>query len=266
MNILNNPLWLALALLFLFAILVEAGFRLAVFTGAVSDDARREQITASRDALGVLLSLLLGFTLAMALPRYDLNRQLVLEEANAIGTASLRAEMLPSPQRETVHDLLLAYTRARLAFSLARVDFDELEQSQAHTKQLQSQLWTQAEAAAQSSPTPIASLFVQSLNEMFDLSEKRMAALENRIPQTIWLMLALIGALTCLLFGYAARCRFWLVSVVIPLMIAIVVGLIADLDSPRNGSINTDLRSLERVERDLEQSPAPLPPPPARRL
>jgi hypothetical protein len=116
-----------------------------------------------------------------------------------------------SPQRETVRDLLLAYTRARLAFALAPVDFDELEQSQAHTKQLQSQLCTQAEGAAQSSPTPITALFVQSLNEMFDLSQKRMAALENPIPQTIWLMLALIGVLTCLMFGYAARCRFWLV-------------------------------------------------------
>ena len=93
-----------------------------------------------------------------------------------------------------------------------------------------------------------------------------MAALENRIPQTIWLMLALIGVLPCLMFGYAARCRFWLASVVIPLMIAIVVGLIADLDSPRNGSIKTDLRGLQRVERGLQQSPAPSPPPPARRL
>jgi hypothetical protein len=117
MTILNHPLWLALALLFLFAITVEAGFRLAVFTGAVSDDARREQISASRDALGVLLSLLLGFTLAMVLPRYDLNRQLVLDEANAIGASSLRAEMLPSPQRETVRDLPLAYAQPRLAFS-----------------------------------------------------------------------------------------------------------------------------------------------------
>jgi hypothetical protein len=173
--------------------------------------------------------------------------------------------MLPSPQRESVRDLLLAYTQARLAFSLAPVNFDELEQSQASAKQLQSQLWTQAESAAQSSPTPITALFIQSLNETFDLSEKRMAALENRIPPTIWLMLTLIGVLTCLMFGYAARRRFWLVSIVTPLMIAIVMGLIADLDSPRNGFIKTDLRSLQRVERDLRQSPSP-PPAAARRL
>jgi len=266
MIILDHPLWLALSLLLLFALMVEIGCRLGLLSGVVADDARHEQITASRDALGVLLSLLLGFTLAMALPRYDLNRQLVLEEANAIGTSSLRAGMLPSPQRETVRNLLLTYTQARLAFSLAPVDFDKLEQSQARAKQLQSELWTQAEGAAQSSPTPITALFIQSLNETFDLCEKRMAALENRIPPTIWLMLMLIGVLTCLMFGYAARRRFWLVSIVTPLMIAVVMGLIADLDSPRNGSIKTDLRSLKRVEQDLQQSPVPPPSPPARRL
>ena len=264
MSIVDHPLWLALSLLFVFVATVEIGFRLALSSGAASDDAKREQITASRDALGVLLSLLLGFTLAMALPRYDQNRQLVLEEANAIGTASLRAELLSSPQREAVRNLLLRYVRSRLVFSEARMDFDQLQQSQDQSTLIQSQLWDQAQAAAQSSPTPITALFIQSLNEMFDFSEKRMAALENRIPRSIWLMLAVIGLLTCLMFGYAARARFWLVSIVIPLMIAVVMGLIADLDSPRNGFIKTDLRSLQRVERDL-QLPASQPPA-ARRL
>ena len=55
---------------------------------------------------------------------------------------------------------------------------------------------------------------------MIDLSEKRLAALENRIPTTIWLMLSLIAFLTCFTFGYGQRRRFWLVAVVTPLMIA----------------------------------------------
>jgi len=87
---------------------------------------------------------------------------------------------------------------------------------------------------------------------MIDLAEKRMAALENRIPPTIWIMLIVIGVMTCLMFGYATRRQFWLVSLITPLMIAVVIGLIADLDSPRNGFIRTDLNSLQRVELDLE--------------
>jgi hypothetical protein len=65
----------------------------------------------------------------------------------------------------------------------------------------------------------------------------------------------LIAFLTCFTFGYWQRRRFWLVAVVIPLMIAIVMGLIADLDSPRSGFLRLDLRSLERVEQDLRSLP-----------
>jgi hypothetical protein len=213
---LNHPLLLAICLLILFAVAVEAGFRLAVIGGIVGDEQRREQITASRDALGVLLSLLLGFTLAMALPRYHLRRKLVLEEANAIGTSSLRAHALPSPYRERVRQLLLQYTKARLAYSVAGISSEGLREPLALTKELQTQLWSQAAAAAQTSPTPVVALFLQSLNEMIDLAEKRMAALENRIPPTIWIMLIVIGVMTCLMFGYATRRQFWLVSLITP--------------------------------------------------
>ena len=57
------------------------------------------------------------------------------------------------------------------------------------------------------------------------------------------------------------RRRFWPVAVVIPLMIAIVMGLIADLDSPRSGFLRVDLRSLERVEQDLRSLPSVSPAP-----
>jgi len=111
------------------------------------------------------------------------------------------------------------------------------------------------EEAARQSPTPMAAQFITSLNDTIDLSEKRLTALENRIPATIWLMLLLIALMTCFTFGYWQRKRFWLVAVVSPLMIATVMGLIADLDSSRSGFLRVDLRSLERLERDLRGLP-----------
>src|SRR4029077_4445648 len=95
---LDHPLFFSGTLFVLLIIAVESGLRIAVLSTANLDQDRREQIAASRDALGILLSLLLGFTLAMALPRFDLRKQLVLDEANAIGTTSLRAELLPQAQ------------------------------------------------------------------------------------------------------------------------------------------------------------------------
>jgi hypothetical protein len=251
--ILDHPLWLSALLFFLLMIAVEAGFRLAVATGANTDEERREQIAASRDALGILLSLLLGFTLAMSLPRFDLRRQLVMEEANAIGTTALRGEMLPEPPRAEVRRLLRLYVEARLAYSRAGLRDEEILAATDRSQELQSALWARSSEAAKQSPTPVTALFVASLNDTIDLSEKRLTALENRIPPTIWLMLLLISLLTCLTFGYGQRRRFWLVAIVSPLMIAIVMGLIADLDSPRSGFLRVDLRSMERLSETLRE-------------
>jgi hypothetical protein len=250
--IFDHPLLLSITLFLLLTATVEAGFRLALVTRVHDDDDRHEQIAISRDSLGILLSLLLGFTLAMALPHYDLRKQLIMEEANAIGTTGLRATLLPEPHKIQVRALLLQYVEARESFSQADLGQQEFASALDRTKSLQSALWDQAKAVAQQSPTPMTSLFITSLNDTIDLSEKRQAALEKRIPPSIWLLLALISMLTCLTFGYGQRRRFWMVAVISPLMVAIVMGLIADLDSPRSGFLREDLRSLKRLSQELK--------------
>ena len=115
------------------------------------DEERREQIAASRDALGILFSLLLGFTLAMALPRCDLREQLVMEEANAIGTTTLRAGVLPEAKRSQVRALLRAYVQARQVYSEAIPGESQLTAAIERTKALQSSLWHQAEESVRQS-------------------------------------------------------------------------------------------------------------------
>jgi hypothetical protein len=117
--LLDHPLFFSATLFVLLVFAVESGFCTAVLSAANLDQDRREQIAASRDSLGILLSLLLGFTLAMALPRFDLRKQLVLDEANAIGTTGLRVELLPQAQRIQARELLLQYVAARQAYSRA---------------------------------------------------------------------------------------------------------------------------------------------------
>ena len=259
--LLNHPLLLSVCLLVLLMLTAEGGFRLARLTGANVDDERREQIAASRDALGILLSLMLAFTLAMALPRFDLRKQLVMEEANAIGTTNLRAGMLPEPQRSQVRALLQEYARARYAYTDTSPGQPEFASAIQRSNALQTSLWEKAEEVARQNPTPVTSMFVASLNETIDLSEKRLSALENRIPLTIWWMLALIAVLTSLTFGCGQRRRFWLIAIISLLMIAIVMGLVAGLDSPRSGFLRVNLGSLERLEQDLHNIPAPHPAP-----
>ncbi len=255
MSIVDHPVWLFAGLFVVLLITVEVGFWLRRRSNASSDEKLHDQIVGARDGLIVLLSLLLGFMLPMSLTRFDQRRHLAIEEAKAIGTTNLRAQMLPESSRSKVQEIMREYVDARLKFFEAGLQAGKLEAADAHAKRLQNALWAQSVAAAQMSPTPITALFAQSLNQMIDVSEERQAALENRIPGSVWLMLVLISLLTCLTVGYTVRRRFVFSMIVTPLMISIVMALVADLDSPRSGLIRISQQSMQRVQSDLKVAP-----------
>ncbi len=257
MFLLDRPLLFTILLFIAISLTEEIAFRLARRMKANSDHSEHEQIVTARDALRLLLSLLLGFTLAMALPRYDQRRQVVVEEANSIGTTYLRAQFLIEPARSRILQTLKDYVDVRIHYSEVALYSPEFQEQVKRSGQLQQQMWEQAIAAGQKNPTPLNAIFDTSLNETIDLSEKRLSALENRIPPSIWLLLVLIAFLTSFATGYGAPTRVWLAQITTPLMIAIVMGLIADMDSPRNGLIRTDLSSLRRVQQEIRSTPMP---------
>lgn len=121
----------------------------------------------------------------------------------------------------------------------------------AKAKKLQGALWEHCVAAAQQHPTAISSIFLQSINETIDLGEKRLAALEYRIPLPVWTILVMLSMLTCFIVGLGMKRRFWVATLVWPLMVSIVLGLTADIDSPGSGSIQISRQSLRRLQSDL---------------
>jgi hypothetical protein len=64
-------------------------------------------------------------------------------------------------------------------------------------------------------------------------------------------MLTLISLLACLTVGMTVQRIFLYVMLVTPLMIAIVMALIADLNNPRGGLLRTGDKSIERLQHDL---------------
>jgi len=262
MSLLDKPMVFTLLLFVLMVLVVEFGFRLAQRKNANAAQADHEQIVTAGDALRLLLSLLLGFTLAMALPRYDLRRQAVVDEANSIGTTYLRAQFLTEPARTRFIQTMKEYVDVRIHYSEVELQSPEFTDLVQRSGQLQQQPWQQAVAGGQKSPTVLNSILDASLNETIDLSEKRLSAVENRIPSSVWLLLLIISVLASFATGYSAPTRVWLALLSTPLMIAIVMGLIADMDSPRNGLIRTDLSSLRRVQQMIKSSPPPAEPEP----
>lgn len=244
--LLNHPLLFCPAVvLFLFAGSLFGSWIRARRTAAVEQNSASFK-TLEGAVLG-LLALLLGFSFAMAVNRYDLRKQLEVEEANAIGTTWLRTDTLAELARGAERQLLKQYVPARLDFVAAGNDADAVQHSLAQSSELQTQIWAIATRDAAAHRDPISALFVTSLNDMIDVTEKRTAALENRIPAMTWSMLLFMGFVSSALVGISVTSRSKLLLAILPLVVGVVLALILDLDSPRSGFIRVHQNSMTRV-------------------
>ena len=253
--LLNYPWLLGLVLAISLAAAIELGRRTAAYAHIHDDTNRKDQMVAIRDGLFVLLSLLLGFTLALAAPRYNERRTLLVDEAVSIGTTYLRAGLLPQHYRDNARDLLRHYVAVRLDLDNAGLDAARFNEATNHSKHIQAQLWADAVAVAQTDRTSITSTYINSLNETIDLHDHRIAALENRIPVSIWFLILSVSVIASFSRGLTLTRRFWLTLVLIPITIVIVVALVADLDSPSTGLIRLDQRAMLRLKTEFSSEP-----------
>jgi hypothetical protein len=247
------PLWgLLLAILVYVLIAIEGGYRLGRFRRLRSEEEKEAPVGAMVGATLGLLAFILAFTFGLAASRFDTRRTVLLDEANAIGTTYLRAEMLPE-RGDAVRQLLRDYLDARLE----SVRTGDIERGIARSEELQKQLWANAVELGQNHPASIVvGLFVQSLNEVIDLHTKRVTAgVRNRIPAIIWLALILIAGLSLAAMGYHAglsRTSRSVAQIAVALAFSMVIGLIADLDRPREGSLQVSQQALIDLQRAMQ--------------
>lgn len=253
-----HPLLLFIAVLILLLGSSAIGYRLASATRINDVTHHHEQITGLRDGLFVLLGLLLGFTIAMVLPRFDRRQDLVVEEANTIRRTMLRAQVLPEPERNKTLELLREYVIVRADFTNVKLaDAVALNRNIEQTRALQDELWRQAVDVTQQNQTAVVAAYLTSLSDTIDVAELQLAFLEHRVPKQVWIVLIMIGVFQGFVAGYNLKQNFWLVRTITPIVIALVLALIVDLDSPRTGFIHTDQRSIQRLVKDVS-APAPL--------
>ena len=246
------PLWgLFLTVVVLVLAAIEGGYRLGSYRHRQSNREMETPVGAMVGATLGLLAFMLAFTFGMAATRFDTRKQLVLDEANAIGTTYLRAAMLPE-RRAEIRALLRSYVDARLdAVRSGRVA-EQIVQSE----HLQSQLWSAATTIGLQQPDSIVvGLFVESLNEVIDLHAKRVTAgLRNRIPGTIWVALLTIAALSLAAMGYHAGLvgtTRSLAILVVAVSFSAVIALIADLDRPQEGTLTVSQQALIDVRQSM---------------
>jgi hypothetical protein len=250
-SLLDHPWLLGPVTALFLAGVIEAGRHTASRFQILEDTNRKDQLAALRDGLFVLAGLLFGFTLALAASRFAERRSLLIDEANAIGTTYLRAETLAEPNREQAQQLLRQYVDARLDFDGAGLASSRAAEAANRAKQIQERLWEGVVEITKTDRTAVSAAYMSSLNQLIDLHEKRVSSLENRIPSSIWLLIFCVSTIAVFSRGLTVARRFWLTVLIAPLTVAIVITLIADVDTPSSGLIRLDQRAMLRVKADM---------------
>ena len=253
------PSWALLALLLLVAL---GAIGIGVFAGRRAREAGKgghEPLGVVQGTLLGLVGLLLAFGMSMAVGRYENRRQLVVDEANAIGTAYLRAQLIDEPYRSTSIALFADYGDAAIALADEVPDSPSFNAASARMDGIEHSLWqTAGEAVAHDPRGTGPKLYVEALNPMFDSHSSRVASLANRVPDTVIVLLVVGSAIALgVLAMYLAMLGRGLTT---PLLAAAVVVLILfvtfDLDRPRRGLITVPDAPLVSVRDTIDQPPA----------
>ena len=225
-------------------VLIEAGQRVGIRHLAKLPDEATTSNTVVDAAIFGLMGLLLAFTFSGAASRWEWRRSLVVQEANNIGTAYLRLDLLPSEHQPKLRETFRQYVAARLAIYRKLPDIkaarEELERSGA----IQGRLWREVVGAAKETQNPaVMNLVVANVNEMLDITTTRTAATEAHLPNHVFVMLAATVLASSLLVGYGMagnRQRSWIHTATYTILLSVSVYLILELEYPRLGFIRLD--------------------------
>lgn len=227
---------------------------LSIYGGILLDHFREKRsihdaevsVSAIVGATTALLAFLLAFTFGLAASRFDARRALLLDEVNAIETTFLRTSLIPEPHGAAVRALLREYVDLRVELARRPENIEQLIQ---RSEQLQGLMWPHAAAlVTEDLRNPdIVSLFVDSLNQMFDMQTKRITVSAfYRMPLAIWIALFALTVLSMLAVGYLlgmSERANWLLVLMLSLALSTVILLIVDLD--RTGARGAGLITVE---------------------
>ncbi|MBC6982180.1 hypothetical protein [Caulobacter sp. 17J80-11] len=212
-----------------------------------------------------LLALLLGFTFSQAISRYDTRRGLVIDEANAVGTAWLRAGLLAEPHRGEIQSVLVRYAENRIA--LARTAPPANKPLLAASDRLLADYWAAvARAIPAAREAGLVVPLVNNANDLVDLDAARKASRRAKVPAPVYAVLYVYVVVTAAILGYVLVGRRGRLSGGVFLaLLALVLLLILDIDRPTGGTVRENQAPMEAQLASMRTAPlsaaATAPPP-----
>lgn len=234
---------------------IQIGRRIGARRLAQEGGSAEKGFAAVEGAVFALLGLVLAFSFSGALSRFDARRQLVVEEANDIGTAWLRIDLLPAGAQPGMRDLFRRYLDSRIEVYRKLPDVVAAKAELGKSAALQAEIWKLAVSSTATGSSAGPMLLLPALNAMIDITTTRTEAARLHPPLVIFAMLGVL-TLACSVFaGYdmAAQPRLnRLHSFAFALVLSVTVYVIVDLEYPRLGLIQ--MSDSDEVLLDLKRS------------
>jgi hypothetical protein len=250
------PIWIdGILIVLLLLVAVEAGYRVGLrrYRGSAMDAKKQTRGDVTVGSMLALLGLLLAFTYAFSLSRADMRKQAIVHEANAIGTAFLRARFGVEPGRSELRERLYDYARTRT--NSAELYGDNLRDAVDRSLEAEARLWPAMERALQGDvPAPVQAAIMTAVNEVLDTNTLRLAVIHDRIPAVVLALLILVAAASLGLAAHNAglngaihRSRMGAFAIVLAALMIVII----DFDRGQHGMIRVSHQPLERLIEDM---------------
>jgi hypothetical protein len=234
---------------------LELGRRLGVRRLADDPSGKEIGLGAVEGAVFGLFGLLIAFTFQGAAERFNDRRALIAEEANAIGTAWLRVDLLPEAAQPGMRRRFRDYLDSRFRTYEPTADNEIRLENYRLDQELQERIWDEAVAGCRDMPPPCSIVLLPAINAMIDITTTRLMATRQHPPAVIFLMLMVLALGCSVLAGYGmagTRRRAWAHMILFAVTVAFAVFVIIDMEYPRLGFIRVD--QADQVLIDLRKS------------
>lgn len=253
-----SPLVFSILLFVSMLALLEIGRYFGLRRRPNESEGERGSLGTIEGAVFALFGLLMAFTFSGAASRFNEKRMLIAEEANTIGTAYLRLQLVPEEEPK-LQKLFRQYVDSRLETYRRLPNMKAAGLEMAHAKAIQEEIWAEAVAATRrpSSDAAAAWLLLPALNSMIDITTTRTMALQMHPPRIIYALLFGLGLICSLLAGYrmsASQRRSWLHILGFTTITVIIVYVMLDAEYPRTGLIRLETadQALVAVRKDMK--------------
>jgi ABC-type nitrate/sulfonate/bicarbonate transport system substrate-binding protein len=252
------PLWgiFVLQVLLTFGA-IEVGHWLGYRRSRLSERESESAVSAVSGAVLALLAFVLALTFGAAASRFDLRRDALMGDVNAIQKTYMRAGLVPEPYRTLTRSLLRDYVEIRMSIGDVYADPEQLRVLRARTAAITNMIWAQAEELSARDKNDIYALFSEGITEMVEYQNKRVAFGANfRIPTFVWVILMLASCISMFIMGFQfglSGKRSFPAQLALVLTFALVIQLIYDLDSPGKGYIHLNQQPMIDLYQSLSK-------------